>query len=516
MTATKKPIVLLILDGIGHSENTEHNAVYSANTPVWDKIWANNPKSLIATSGLEVGLPEGQMGNSEVGHMTIGAGRVVYQNFTRINKAISDGDFFTNLVYVEAIDAAIASDKAVHIIGLLSEGGVHSHQDHIYAMIKMAAERGAKQVYLHAFLDGRDTPPRSAEASLKKAEDLFRELGVGRVASIVGRYFALDRDNRWDRVKTAYEVMVSGDAEYDALTAVEGLQAAYARDENDEFVKATVICGEDEEVATINDGDSVIFMNFRPDRAREITHALLDTDFDGFERSLHPQIGRFVQTTEYASSIDAPIAFPPEDLANSFGEYLSKLGKTQLRIAETEKYAHVTFFFNSGNEVVYPGEERILVPSPQVATYDLQPEMSAPEVTDKLVAAIESGKFDAIICNYANGDMVGHSGIFEAAVKAVEAVDSCVGRVLAAVEKAGGEALVTADHGNVEEMFDPASGQVSTQHSTLPVPFVFCSSREGSISDGGSLADVAPTMLHLMGLPQPEEMTGRNLITLKS
>lgn len=516
MTAIKKPLVLLILDGFGYSENTEHNAIYSANTPVWDKLWANNPKSLIATSGLEVGLPEGQMGNSEVGHMTLGAGRVVYQSFTRINKAISDGDFFTNPVYVAAIDSAINANKAVHIMGLLSEGGVHSHQEHIYAMIRMAAQRGAKQVYLHAFLDGRDTPPRSAQSSLQKAQDLFRELGVGRVASIVGRYFALDRDNRWDRVKAAYDVMVTGDAEFDALTAVDGLQAAYARDENDEFVKATVICGEDEEVATINDGDSVIFMNFRPDRAREITHALIDSEFTGFERELLPEIAHFVQTTEYASSIKAPIAFPPEDLTNSFGEYLSKLDKTQLRIAETEKYAHVTFFFNSGNEVVYPGEDRILVPSPQVATYDLQPEMNAPIVTDKLVEAIESGKYDAIICNYANCDMVGHSGIFAAAVKAVEAIDSCLGRVLAAVAKVGGEALVTADHGNVEEMFDAESGQVSTQHSTLPVPLVFCSHRQGTIAAGGSLADVAPTMLYLMALPQPPEMTGRNLITLKS
>lgn len=516
MTATKKPLVLIILDGFGHSENTQHNAIYAATTPVWDKLWGNNPKSLIATSGLSVGLPEGQMGNSEVGHMTLGAGRVVYQSLTRINKAISDGDFFTNPVYVEAIDAAVASDKAVHILGLLSEGGVHAHQDHIYAMIKMAAQRGARKIYLHAFLDGRDTAPRSAEASLQKAEDLFRELGVGRVASIVGRYFALDRDNRWDRVKAAYDVMVTGAADFDAETAVEGLKAAYARDENDEFVKATVICAEGEEAGTIQDGDSVIFMNFRPDRAREITRALIDAEFDGFERELHPQIAHFVQTTEYASNIKAPIAFPPEDLTNSFGEYLSNQGKTQLRIAETEKYAHVTFFFNSGTETVYPGEDRILVPSPKVATYDLQPEMSAPEVTDKLVAAIESGKYDAIICNYANGDMVGHSGIFEAAVKAVEALDVCLGRVLAAVEKVGGEALITADHGNVEEMFDAESGQVSTQHSTLPVPFVFFGKRDVTIAEGGSLADVAPTMLHLMGLPQPVEMTGRNLITVKS
>ena len=513
MTA-KKPLVLLILDGYGYSEKTQYNAVRAAKTPVYDQLW-NHPNSLIDTSGMAVGLPEGQMGNSEVGHMTIGAGRVVYQSFTRINKAISDGDFFTNPVYVDAIDNAIKNQNAVHILGLLSDGGVHSHQDHIYTMIKMAAQRGAKEIYLHAFLDGRDTAPRSAEASLAKADAVFKEVGVGRTASIVGRYFALDRDNRWDRVKAAYDVMVTGDAEFDALTSVEGLQAAYARGENDEFVKATIICGEDEEVATINDGDSVIFMNFRPDRAREITNALIDENFSGFDRGdTHPAIAKFVQTTEYASSIKAPIAFPPEDLTNSFGEYLSSLGKTQLRIAETEKYAHVTFFFNAGNEVVYPGEDRILVPSPQVATYDLKPEMSAPEVTDKLVEAIESGKYDAIICNYANCDMVGHSGLFDAAVKAVEAVDVCLGRVLAAVEKVGGEALITADHGNVEEMFDEETGQPHTQHSTLPVPFIFFSKRNAVMEKGGSLADVAPTMLHLMNIAQPKEMTGRNLIKL--
>jgi 2,3-bisphosphoglycerate-independent phosphoglycerate mutase len=511
MTATKKPIVLLILDGFGYSENTEHNAIYSANTPVWDRVWANNPKNLIETSGMAVGLPEGQMGNSEVGHMTIGAGRVVYQSFTRINKAITDGDFFENPAYVAAIDKAVSAGKAVHILGLLSEGGVHSHQDHIYAMMKMAAQRGAKEIYLHAFLDGRDTAPRSAKASLEKAEQLFRELGVGRVATLCGRYFAMDRDNRWDRVQACYDAMVTGSSEFDAESSVAGLEAAYARDENDEFVKPTVIAAEGEEVATINDGDSVIFMNFRPDRAREITRALVETDFDGFQRELHPELAEFVMTTEYAADIKANCAFPPQEMINSFGDYLAQQGKTQLRIAETEKYAHVTFFFNGGTEDKFAGEDRILVPSPNVATYDLKPEMSAPEVTDKLVDAIKSGKYDAIICNYANGDMVGHSGIFEAAVKAVEAVDACVGRVLEAAEEVGGEVLITADHGNVEEMFDPESGQVSTQHSTLPVPLVYCGPRQGRILDGGSLADLAPTMLKLMNLAQPAEMTGRNL-----
>ncbi|WP_341937438.1 2,3-bisphosphoglycerate-independent phosphoglycerate mutase [Marinimicrobium sp. C2-29] len=516
MTATKKPLVLIVLDGYGYSEKTEHNAVYSANTPIWDRLWSERPKNLIATSGMAVGLPEGQMGNSEVGHMTIGAGRVVYQNFTRINKAIEDGDFYENPAYTAAIDKAVKADKAVHVMGLLSEGGVHSHQDHIYAMLEMAAKRGAKKVYLHAFLDGRDTSPRSAKPSLEKAEKLLKELGVGRVASICGRYFAMDRDNRWDRVEQAYNAMASGQAERSAKTAVEGLAAAYENDENDEFVKATVIVGDGERPIAMEDGDVGIFMNFRPDRARQITRALVDPNFDGFQRKHFPKLADFVMTTEYADNIDANTAFPPVDLVNSFGDYLSKQGKTQLRIAETEKYAHVTFFFNGGKEAEFEGEDRILVPSPNVATYDLQPEMSAPEVTDKLVGAIESGKYDAIICNYANGDMVGHSGIFEAAVKAVEAVDECLGRVLEATEKVGGEALITADHGNVEEMYDPESGQVSTQHSTLPVPLVYVSSRKGTIADGGSLADLAPTMLHLMDIPQPKEMTGRNLIALES
>lgn len=515
MTTQKKPMILLILDGFGYSEATEYNAIHSANTPVWDKLWSENPKSLIQTSGLAVGLPEGQMGNSEVGHTSIGAGRVVYQNFTRINKSIEDGDFFTNEVYVNAIDKAVAAGKAVHIMGLLSEGGVHSHRNHIYAMMKMAVKRGAKQLYLHAFLDGRDSPPRSAESSLQLAQDLFVELGVGRIATICGRYYALDRDNRWDRVQLCFDAIACGEAPYTAPSAIEGMQAAYAREENDEFVKPTLIIAEGETAATINDGDSVIFMNFRPDRAREITRALVEEQFDGFERKLAPKLADFVMTTEYASSIKAACAFPPAALVNSFGDYISGLGKTQLRIAETEKYAHVTFFFNGGAEDPFSGEDRILIPSPDVATYDLQPEMNAPELTDKLVVAIESGKYDAIICNYANCDMVGHTGVFAAGVAAVEAIDICVGRVVAAAAKAGGEILITADHGNIEEMFNPETGEISTQHSTLPVPLVFCSSRAATIADGGALTDLAPTMLHLMGLPQPAEMTGRNLVTLK-
>ncbi|NHN38683.1 2,3-bisphosphoglycerate-independent phosphoglycerate mutase [Pseudomaricurvus alcaniphilus] len=511
MTAVKKPLALLILDGFGYSEKPEYNAIRNANTPVWDRIWAQQPHTLIHTSGMAVGLPEGQMGNSEVGHMTLGAGRVVYQNFTRINKAISDGDFFTNPVYLDAIDRAVAAGKAVHILGLLSSGGVHSHDEHLMAAIKLAAQRGAREIYLHAFLDGRDVPPRSAEQPLREAEEMMQELGAGKIATICGRFFALDRDNRWDRVQQAYDLMTIGKAEFQASSALEGLQAAYDRDENDEFVKATTIAAAGEQPATINDGDSVLFMNFRPDRARQLVRAFVDPDFDGFERRKQPKLTAFVQTTEYAGDIDAPVAFPKEDLSNSFGEVMAAAGKQQLRIAETEKYAHVTFFFSGGREETYPGEDRILVPSPNVETYDLKPEMSAFEVTDKLVEAIESGKYDAIICNYANCDQVGHTGDFEAATKAVEAVDACLGKVFAALEKVGGEALVTADHGNVEEMFDETSGQKHTQHTTLPVPLVYVGKRKLSLVEGGSLADIAPTMLNLLGVAQPAAMTGKNL-----
>ncbi|GAB3112705.1 2,3-bisphosphoglycerate-independent phosphoglycerate mutase [Aestuariicella hydrocarbonica] len=514
MTDAKKPLVLLVLDGFGYSESPKYNAIQAAKSPVWDRVWSERPHTLIGTSGMAVGLPEGQMGNSEVGHMTLGAGRVVYQNFTRINKAISDGDFFTNPVYVDAIDKASRHGKAVHILGLLSPGGVHSHDEHIKAAVELAAQRGAKEVYVHAFLDGRDVPPRSAEQPLTETEDKLRTLGVGRVASIIGRFYALDRDNRWERVQQAYDLLTAGKADYQAATPVEGLMAAYDRDENDEFVKATVIAAEGESPATINDGDAVLFMNFRPDRAREITRAFVDADFDGFPRSQHPALAAYVQTTEYAADIDAPIAFPPANLVNSFGDVMAKAGKQQLRIAETEKYAHVTFFFSGGQEETFPGEDRILIPSPNVETYDQQPEMSAPEVTKKLVEAIESGKYDAIICNYANCDQVGHTGDFDAAVKAVEAVDACLAEVFAALEKVGGEALVTADHGNVEQMFDDNSGQKHTQHTTLPVPFVYVGPRQLDLKSGGSLADVAPTMLALLGVEQPAEMTGQNLVEL--
>lgn len=508
MTTQKKPLVLLILDGWGHSDATEHNAIYHANTPVWDKLWAEAPHTLIQTSGMAVGLPEGQMGNSEVGHMTLGAGRVVYQNFTRINKAIADGDFFTNPAYVKAVDTAVAAGKAVHILGLLSPGGVHSHEDHILAACELAAKRGAQQIYVHAFLDGRDCPPRSAQPSLEKTDAKLAELGVGQIASLCGRYFAMDRDSRWDRVQSAYDLLTLGKAEFSAGSAVEGLLAAYERGENDEFVKATRING----AAPIADGDAVLFMNFRPDRARQITRAFVEAGFDGFERKAKPTLADFVMTTEYASNLNTSCAFPPEALVNSMGEYLASQNKTQLRIAETEKYAHVTFFYSGGREELYQGEDRILVPSPKVATYDLQPEMSAGEVTEKLVGAITSGKYDTLICNYANGDMVGHTGVFDAAVKAAEYVDQCLDKIIEAVKAAGGDCLITADHGNLEEMFDASSGQISTQHSTLPVPLVYVGDRKLGLANNGSLADIAPTMLALMGLQQPAEMTGRSLV----
>jgi 2,3-bisphosphoglycerate-independent phosphoglycerate mutase len=512
MSSNRSPKILIIIDGFGYSDNSAYNAITAANAPCWQNIWENNPKTLISTSGMAVGLPEGQMGNSEVGHMTLGAGRVVYQNFTRINKAIIDGDFFTNPVFCAAIDGAIANDKAVHILGLLSPGGVHSHEDHINAMLEMAVQRGAKKVYIHASLDGRDCPPRSAKPSLEKTQALCDKLGTGKIVSIIGRFFSMDRDNRWDRVEQAYRLMTEGHGIHTATTALKGLEAAYSRDENDEFIQATAIVAEGETATAIEDGDAIISMNFRPDRAREITHALVDGQFDGFERHKVVNLSSFVMATEYEATLDLPCAYPPENLVNSLGEYLANQGKRQLRIAETEKYAHVTFFFSGGREALYDGEERTLIPSPDVETYDQQPEMSAYEVTEKLVEAIDSGRFDTIICNFANCDQVGHTGDFDASVKAVEAVDSCLKQVLDAAARQQGEVLITADHGNVEEMFDETSNQPHTQHTTLPVPLVYSGPRQLSLDSGGSLADIAPTILDMMGLDKPAEMSGRSLI----
>lgn len=515
MSATgKTPTVLIILDGWGHREDSRDNAIANGNTPVWDRLWAQAPHTLVSGSGLDVGLPAGQMGNSEVGHMSLGSGRVVYQNITRIDKAIADGSFDSNPAFTRAIDGATAAGGAVHVLGLLSPGGVHSHEDQIFAAVRLAAKRGARRVYLHAFLDGRDTPPRSATKSLQRAQDLFRELDCGRVASIVGRYYAMDRDNRWDRIQQAYQLLTQGTARYSAASATAGLEAAYQRDENDEFVLPTTIIGADEQAVTVADNDAVLFLNFRSDRARQLTRAFISPDFDGFERAVVPRLAAFATTTEYAADIDAACAFPPEHLDNVLGEYLAGLGKTQLRIAETEKYAHVTFFFSGGREALFEGEEREMIASPDVATYDLQPEMSAPELTDKLVAAIHSGRYDLIVCNYANGDMVGHTGVYAAAIKAVEALDKCLGRIETALLEAGGQALVTADHGNCEQMLDYQSGQLHTQHTTEHVPLVYIGSRPLQLNPkGGILADIAPTLLALMNLPQPREMTGHNLAT---
>ncbi|GHD34213.1 2,3-bisphosphoglycerate-independent phosphoglycerate mutase [Halioglobus pacificus] len=513
--ADKKTTVLIVLDGWGYREESRDNAIANGKTPVWDRLWRDNPHTLVSGSGLDVGLPEGQMGNSEVGHMSLGAGRVIYQNITRIDQAIADGSFDENPAYTQAIDAAVLANGAVHVMGLLSPGGVHSHEDQIFAAIKLAAKRGAQRVYLHAFLDGRDTPPRSAMASLEKAGDLFAQLQCGRVASITGRYFAMDRDNRWDRIEQAYSLLTEGSAPHRSGNAIAALDAAYARDENDEFVLPTVIAAEGESPATINDGDTVLFMNFRADRARQLTHAMVDEAFTGFTRNKVPALSGFVMTTEYAGDIQAPCAFPPESLTNVLGDYIAQRGMTQLRIAETEKYAHVTFFFSGGREDEFAGENRIMIPSPDVATYDLKPEMSAPELTDQLVEAIESGQYDLVVCNYANGDMVGHTGVYEAAVKAVEALDTCLGRVEQAVLNSGAQALITADHGNCEQMIDYESGQHHTQHTTEHVPLVYVGNDAVTLdARGGILADIAPSLLALMHLEQPPEMTGNSLVSL--
>ena len=512
MDAKKTPLLLLVLDGWGHSDSQQDNAIFTAHTPTWDKLWQNQPKTLVHCSGEHVGLPPGQMGNSEVGHMTLGAGRVVYQNFTRINKALEDKSFFANQSYCDAIDKAVSKGKKVHIFGLLSDGGVHSHEDHILAIIDLAAQRGATEVYLHAFLDGRDTPPRSATKSLIKAMAKFTDLGAGRIASVSGRYYAMDRDQRWERIEPVYRLLTEAKAQYHCANALEALEQAYQRGENDEFVSPTEIRADGQAPISVDDGDSIIFMNFRPDRSRQLSQVFADQDFSHFARPCHPHLADFVTTTEYSAELEVNCAFLPQTLTNGLGEYLAKLGKTQLRIAETEKYAHVTFFFSGGREECYPGEDRTLVPSPDVATYDLQPEMSAAEVTEKLVAAIEDRRYDAIICNFANGDMVGHTGIFSAAVKAVETLDDCLAKITEALSRVGGQGLITADHGNVENMVDAISGQALTSHTVDPVPLVYVGKRHLQLTSGGSLADIAPTMLELMGLAQPAEMSGHSLL----
>ncbi len=513
MTHSVKPLVLLILDGWGYREDPTDNAIAQANTPVMDRLWRDYPHSLISGSGMDVGLPDGQMGNSEVGHVNLGSGRVVYQDFTRITKAIADGDFFKNPVLTSAVQQAVSQQKAVHIMGLLSPGGVHSHEEHLLAMIELAAQQGAERIYLHAFLDGRDTPPRSAEPSLRAIADKFAALGKGQIASVIGRYYAMDRDKRWDRVEQAYNLIVDGQAQFQYSDALTALNAAYAREENDEFVKASAILDAAGQPIRLADGDALIFMNFRADRARQFSRTFTEAEFSGFNRQRQVALGAFVMLTEYAADIAAPVAYPPTSLDNVLGEWLAKHQKTQLRISETEKYAHVTFFFSGGREELFAGEDRILVPSPNVATYDLQPEMNSTLLTDKLVEAIHSGQYDMIICNYPNGDMVGHTGILTAAIKAVEAVDHCIGRVVEALATVGGECIITADHGNAEQMVDHESGQAHTAHTSDPVPLIYVG-RPATAIEGGILSDIAPTLLSLAGMPIPAEMTGKPLFKL--
>lgn len=506
--SARKPLMLMILDGWGFREESENNAIRLGKTPCWDEMWQNDPHTLIETSGEAVGLPAGQMGNSEVGHMNIGAGRIVYQDFTRIAQAIRDGSFHKNPALCRAIDAAKASGGTVHVMGLLSPGGVHSHDDQFTETVSLAAQRGAPDIAVHAFLDGRDTPPRSAEASIINMQELLDTIPGAAFNTLSGRYYAMDRDTRWERVEQAYRAIALADAEQHSATALQGLHEAYERNENDEFVLPTVIGP----AAGIKDGDVVLFINFRSDRARELTMAFVNDPFDGFERD-RIDLADYVCMTEYMAGLPVSVAFPPITLDRLLAQELADNGLAQLRIAETEKYAHVTFFFNGGEETPFPLEERILIPSPRVATYDLKPEMSAPEVTDNLVEAIHSGKFDVIICNIANGDMVGHTGIMSAALKAVEAVDNCLERVREAIDEVGGEMLVTADHGNIELMKDPKSGQNHTAHTTFTVPLLF-HGRAAQFIGGGSLRDIAPTMLALLGLQQPEQMTGKTLLEL--
>ncbi|MBQ4128298.1 MAG: 2,3-bisphosphoglycerate-independent phosphoglycerate mutase [Ruminococcus sp.] len=501
----KKPLALIIMDGFGVAP-VDGNAIAAADTPAIDKIFSSNPITQIGASGMDVGLPDGQMGNSEVGHTNMGAGRIVYQELTRITKSIADGDFFSNEALNLAMDNALNNNSSLHLFGLLSDGGVHSHNSHLYGILEMAKKKGLTQVYVHAFLDGRDVPPSSGKDFVAHCVAKMEEIGVGKIASVMGRYYAMDRDNRFERVEKAYAAMVYGEG-VQCADPVQAVVDSYANDVTDEFVVPTVIA----DTKRISENDSVVFFNFRPDRAREITRAFVDDEFNGFER----RFGRFPLTyvcmTQYDATMpNVEIAFKPQSLTNTLGEYLSKMGKTQLRIAETEKYAHVTFFFNGGVEKQYDGEDRILVASPKVATYDLQPEMSAYEVTDKCVDAIKSGKYDVIILNFANCDMVGHTGVFDAARAAVEAVDKGVKAVTDAITEMGGISLITADHGNADKMYD-VDGSPFTAHTTNPVPFVVVG-KDCKLREGGCLADIAPTMLEILELPQPDEMTGKSLI----
>ena len=506
-----KVTMLMILDGFGDNPNKDGNAIKMANTPNIDKLMKKYPNTDIYTSGKYVGLPEGQMGNSEVGHTNIGAGRIVYQELTRITKSIEDGDFFSNPEFISAIENCRKYNSKLHILGLVSDGGVHSHIRHLYGLLEMAKRRDFEDVYVHCFLDGRDTPPASAEGYIAKLQDKMKEKGIGKIASISGRFYAMDRDKRWQRIQKCYDALVKGEG-VKAGTAIKAIEDSYQKEVFDEFVEPTVICNGEEPVAKIEEHDSVIFFNFRPDRAREITRTLVDKDFNEFETKKMDLY--FVCFTNYDETMpNVHIAFKKEVLHNTFGEVVSKAGLKQLRIAETEKYAHVTFFFNGGEEKQYPGEDRILVPSPKVETYDQKPEMSAYEVTDKVVEALENDKYDVIILNFANTDMVGHTGSLPAAIKAVEAVDECVGRIVKIIEEKKGNLLITADHGNAEQMIDYATGEPHTAHTTNPVPIILITENQTiRLKENGKLADLAPTMLDLMGIEKPKEMTGESLL----
>ncbi len=503
--------MLMILDGFGINEQKEGNAVKLANTPNLNEILTKNPNTIVHTSGLAVGLPDGQMGNSEVGHTNIGAGRIVYQDLAKITKAIEDGDFFSVPEFVKAIENCKKNNSKLHIMGLLSDGGVHSHNRHLYALLEMAKRKDFENVFVHCFMDGRDTPPASGEGYITELEEKMKEKGIGQIATISGRFYAMDRDKRWERVSQAYNAIVNGEGEK-AISAVSAIEESYQKEVFDEFVKPTVITNKNgEPVAKLEDGDSVIFFNFRPDRAREITRSIVDKEFDGFEtKKLDPY---FVCMTSYDETMpNVEVAYRKEELKNTFGEYISNKGLKQLRIAETEKYAHVTFFFNGGKEEQYAGEDRILVPSPKVETYDLKPEMSAYEVTEKVVEAIRSEKYDSIILNFANPDMVGHTGSVDAAIKALEAIDECVGKVVEAINEVNGVLLITADHGNCEQMVDYKTGEPQTAHTTNPVPLAIVGLPANKKIKEGRLADLAPTMLDFMGLEKPDEMTGESLL----
>lgn len=513
-TTNKKPLILMILDGWGYSENKVGNAILAAKTPTFDKLWNDHPHSLLSASGLDVGLPRGQMGNSEVGHLHIGAARPVLQDLTKVDLAVETGEFFKNPVLLETIANVKKTGGNLHIFGLLSSGGVHSRNTHIEALAEMATKNGLQNFYVHAFLDGRDTPPKSAGEFISSMENKLKSLGAGKIASIGGRYYVMDRDKRWDRVKVAYDSFTLGTAEFHMSSAMDALNAAYARGETDEFVKPTLIHGANEKPVIIKDNDAIVFMNFRADRGREISYAFTDPDFTGFKREVCPKLTAYVTLTEYASDLKVKVVYPPQDLTNVFGEVIANEGLKQLRIAETEKYAHVTYFINGGREEPFPGEDRILIPSPKVATYDLQPEMNAPEVTRRLVEVIKERKYDVIICNYANPDMVGHTGKFDATVKAVETVDTCLGQVVDSLLEVGGEMIVIADHGNAEQLLDPVTGGVFTAHTTNLVPFIYLGRPAKILQNPGKLIDLAPTMLYLLGLTIPKEMTGKLLLNL--